>query len=253
MDLNADLGEGFGRWTLTDDDALLAVVTSANVACGFHAGDPTTMRRVCERAAEGGVRIGAQVSYRDLAGFGRRAMDVPRSELADELVYQMGALEVFARAAGAGVAYVKPHGALYNRAVWDEQQAGAVVDAVTAFARAYGRELPVLGLPGSALLRAAAAAGLPTVAEAFADRAYTPAGTLVPRGEPGAVLHDAEAVLAQALAIAVSGEVVAADGTKVSVAAASLCLHGDTPGAAALGVRVRAGLEAAGVAVEAFA
>src|SRR5690348_17796436 len=130
IDLNADLGEGFGRWRLTDDEALLAVVTSANVACGFHAGDPATMRRVCERAAEGGVRIGAQVSYRDLAGFGRRAMDVPRGELADELAYQMGALEVFARAAGAGVAYVKPHGALYNRVVWDEQQAAAVVDAV---------------------------------------------------------------------------------------------------------------------------
>jgi UPF0271 protein len=253
MDLNADLGEGFGRWTLTDDDALLAVVTSANVACGFHAGDPTTMRRVCERAAEGGVRIGAQVSYRDLAGFGRRAMDVPRGELTDELAYQMGALEVFARAAGAGVAYVKPHGALYNRVVRDEQQAAAVVDAVTVFARAYGRELPVLGLPGSALLRAASAAGLRTVAEAFADRAYTPAGTLVPRGEPGAVLHDPDAVLTQALAIALSGEVTAADGTKVSVAAASLCLHGDTPGAAALGVRLRAALTEAGVTVEPFA
>jgi UPF0271 protein len=253
MDLNADLGEGFGRWTLTDDDALLSVVTSANIACGFHAGDPTTMRGVCERAVARGVRIGAQVSYRDLAGFGRRAMDVPRVELADELTYQIGALEVFARAAGAGVAYVKPHGALYNRAVEDEEQAAAVIDAVTAFARAYGRELPVLGLPGSALLGRAEAAGLPTVAEAFADRAYTAAGTLVPRTEPGAVLHDPEAVVAQALAIAVAGETASACGTKVRVAADSLCLHGDTPGAAALAARVRAALESAGAAIRAFA
>ena len=253
MDLNADLGEGFGRWTLTDDEALLSVVTSANVACGFHAGDPTTMRRVCEGAAVRGVRIGAQVSYRDLAGFGRRAIDVPRGELADELTYQIGALEVFARAAGAGVAYVKPHGALYNRVVRDEQQAAAVVDALSAFARAYGRELPVLGLPGSALLRLAADAGLPTMTEAFADRAYTPAGTLVPRSEPGAVLHDPDAVVAQALSIAVTGEVTTAAGGKVSVAAASLCLHGDTPGAAALAARVRSALETAEVAIEAFA
>ncbi|WP_042365448.1 LamB/YcsF family protein [Streptacidiphilus neutrinimicus] len=254
MDLNADLGEGFGRWTLTDDEALLSVVTSANVACGFHAGDPATMRRVCEGAVAHGVRIGAQVSYRDLAGFGRRAMDVPRAELADELTYQIGALEVFARAAGAaGVAYVKPHGALYNRSVRDEDQAAAVVDAVIAFARAYGRELPVLGLPGSALLRRAAAAGLPTVAEAFADRAYTPEGTLVPRTEPGAVLHDPDAVVAQALAVAVAGEAATVAGAKVAVTADSLCLHGDTPGAAALAVRVRNALEAAGVTIEAFA
>ncbi|RAG83090.1 LamB/YcsF family protein [Streptacidiphilus pinicola] len=253
MDLNADLGEGFGRWTLTDDEALLSVVTSANVACGFHAGDPATMRRVCEGAAVRGVRIGAQVSYRDLAGFGRRAMDVPRVELAAELTYQMGALEVFARAAGAGVAYVKPHGALYNRAVADEEQAAAVVNAVTAFARAFGRELPVLGLPGSALLRLAAAAGLPTVAEAFADRAYTPAGTLVPRTQAGAVLHEPDAVVAQALAITVRGEAATVTGAKVPVAADSLCLHGDTPGAAALARRVRAALESAGVAIGAFA
>ncbi|WP_042417828.1 LamB/YcsF family protein [Streptacidiphilus anmyonensis] len=254
MDLNADLGEGFGRWTLTDDEALLSVVTSANVACGFHAGDPSTMRRVCEGAVARSVRIGAQVSYRDLAGFGRRAMDVPRAELADELTYQIGALELFARTAGAaGVAYVKPHGALYNRAVRDEEQAAAVVDAVTAFARAFGRELPVLGLPGSALLRLAAAAGLPTVAEAFADRAYTPEGTLVPRTEPGAVLHDPDAVVAQALSIAVAGEAATASGAKVAVTADSLCLHGDTPGAAALAARVRSALRSAGVTVEAFA
>ncbi|MGW1766691.1 LamB/YcsF family protein [Streptomyces sp. NPDC002073] len=249
IDLNADLGEGFGRWTLTDDDALLAVVTSANVACGFHAGDPSTMRRVCERAAERGVRIGAQVSYRDLAGFGRRAMDVPARELADEVAYQIGALEVFARAAGSRVSYVKPHGALYNRTVHDAEQAAAVVTGV----RLASDALPVLGLPGSLLLAAAADAGLTAIPEAFADRAYTAAGTLVPRGEPGAVLLDPEAVLAQALSLATTGTVTAADGRPVSVPGRSLCLHGDTPGAAGLALRVRRGLTAAGVRVEAFA
>ncbi|MEV7419512.1 5-oxoprolinase subunit PxpA [Streptomyces sp. NPDC089919] len=237
IDLNADLGEGFGRWTLTDDEALLSVVTSANVACGFHAGDPSTMRRVCELAVARGVRIGAQVSYRDLAGFGRRAMDVPARELADEVAYQIGALEVFARAAGGAVTYVKPHGALYNRTVRDEVQAAAVVEGV----RLAGGALPVLGLPGSRLLAAAAAAGLPGVPECFADRAYTPERTLVPRSEPGAVLHEPAEVIAQALALTGQG------------AGRSLCLHGDTPGAAELAARVRAELLAAGVRIEAFA
>ncbi|QMU70835.1 LamB/YcsF family protein [Streptacidiphilus sp. P02-A3a] len=253
VDLNADLGEGFGRWALTEDEALLSVVTSANVACGFHAGDPSTMRRVCESAVARGVRIGAQVSYRDLAGFGRRAMDVPRAELADEITYQLGALDVFARAAGGRVAYLKPHGALYNRVVADQEQAGAVVDALLAYGEADGRALPVLGLPGSVLLRTAAAAGLPVIAEAFADRGYTPAGTLVPRTEPGAVLHDPEAVVKRAVAMATDGAVVAADGSRIMVRARSLCLHGDTPGAAELAGRVRAALEAARVRVEAFA
>ncbi|MHA6758860.1 LamB/YcsF family protein [Streptacidiphilus sp. PAMC 29251] len=252
IDLNADLGEGFGRWTLTEDEALLGVVTSANVACGFHAGDPSTMRRVCESAARRGVRIGAQVSYRDLAGFGRRAMDVPRTELADEIAYQLGALDLFARAAGTGVGYLKPHGALYNRVVRDEQQAGAVVDAVLAYRRADGRGLPVLGLPGSALLAAAEAAGLPVVPEAFADRGYTPEGTLVPRTEAGAVVHDPDQVVARAVRMARDGEVVAVDGSLVAVRARSLCVHGDTPGAAALAGRVREALAAAGVTVQAF-
>ncbi|WSW01889.1 LamB/YcsF family protein [Streptomyces sp. NBC_01006] len=250
IDLNADLGEGFGRWTLTDDEALLSVVTSANVACGFHAGDPSIMRRVCELAAERSVRIGAQVSYRDLAGFGRRSMDVPAGELADEVAYQIGALEVFARAAGSRVSYVKPHGALYNRTVHDADQAGAVVAGVRTAAGA--GDLPVLGLPGSLLLAAAEAAGLTAVAEAFADRAYTPAGTLVPRGEPGAVLHDPDAVVARSVAIATEGAVTAADGSRVTLGARSLCLHGDTTGAAGLALRVREALDAAGVRVEAF-
>jgi len=248
IDLNADLGEGFGRWQLTDDEALLAIVTSANVACGFHAGDPSTMRRVCALAAAHGVRIGAQVSYRDLAGFGRRAMDVPPRELADEVAYQIGALRVFARAAGADVAYVKPHGALYNRIVWDEGQADAVVDGILLS----GGELPVLGLPGSAVHRAAGAARLPIVIEAFADRAYRPDGTLVPRTEPGAVLHDPEQVVKRSVGIATEGSVIAATGDRIPVAADSLCLHGDTPGAVDLAVRVREALIAAGVSIRPF-
>ena len=249
IDLNADLGEGFGRWRLTDDEQLLSVVTSANVACGFHAGDAATMRRVCELAAARGVRIGAQVSYRDLAGFGRRAMDVPPAELAAEVAYQIGALEVFARAAGARVAYVKPHGALYNRVVHDEEQAGAVVDGVLLA----GPALPVLGLPGSGFLEVAGKAGLPTVAEAFADRAYTEAGTLVPRGRDGAVVTEPDAVVERSLRLARSGTVAADSGEHIEVRARSLCLHGDTPGAVALARRVRESLERSGVRVEAFA
>ncbi|MEE1930094.1 5-oxoprolinase subunit PxpA [Streptomyces sp. TRM 70351] len=249
IDLNADLGEGFGRWSLTDDEALLASVTSANVACGFHAGDPATMRRVCALAAERGVRVGAQISYRDLAGFGRRAMDVPAPELAAEVAYQIGALDVFARAAGAPVAYVKPHGALYHRAARDPVQAAAVVEGV----RLAGGGLPVLGLPRSALHEAASAAGLPVVTEAFADRGYRADGTLVPRGEPGALVSDAEAVVARAVGLARDGEVRTVDGRPLRLRARSLCLHGDTPGATALARAVRDGLEAAGVTVGAFA
>jgi UPF0271 protein len=249
IDLNADLGEGFGRWRLTDDEQLLSVVTSANVACGFHAGDAATMRRVCELAAERGVTIGAQVSYRDLAGFGRRAMDVPPAELAAEVAYQIGALEVFARAAGARVSYVKPHGALYNRVVHDEQQAGAVVEGVLLADGA----LPVLGLPGSRLLELAAKAGLPAVTEAFADRAYTEQGTLVPRGEEDAVVTDPVTVVERSVALARSGTIAARSGALIEVRARSLCLHGDTPGAVELARRVRRRLESAGVRVEAFA
>ncbi|WP_328483114.1 LamB/YcsF family protein [Streptomyces sp. NBC_00377] len=248
IDLNADLGEGFGRWRLTDDEQLLSVVSSANVACGFHAGDPATMRRVCDLAAERGVTIGAQVSYRDLAGFGRRAMDVPSAELAAEVAYQIGALEVFARAAGTRVAYVKPHGALYNRVVHDEAQAAAVVDGVLLADAA----LPVLGLPGSRLLELALGAGLPAVPEAFADRAYTEEGTLVPRGQAGAVVTDPDAVVARSLSLARLGQVTSLGGSTIDVRARSLCLHGDTPGAVELARRVRRGLEESGVRVEAF-
>lgn len=248
IDLNADLGEGFGRWRLTDDEQLLSVVTSANVACGFHAGDAVTMRRVCDLAAERGVRIGAQVSYRDLAGFGRRAMDVPPAELAAEVAYQIGALEVFARAAGTRVSYVKPHGALYNRVVHDEEQAGSVIDGVVLA----DTTLPVLGLPGSHLLRVAEQTGLTPVTEAFADRAYTGQGTLVPRGEDGAVITDADAVVARSVELARTGTVTARSGERIPVRARSLCLHGDTPGSVELARRVRAALTASGVRVEAF-
>ena len=252
IDLNADLGEGFGRWRLGDDDALLELVTSANVACGFHAGDPSTMRRVCAAAIGRGVRVGAQVGYRDLAGFGRRDIEYDPHELADDVLFQIGALDAFARAAGDRVRYVKPHGALYNRIVHDAVQAEAVVRAVVTFSSAYDVELPVLGLPGSVFLELASTAGLLTVAEAFADRAYTAQGTLVPRPVPGAVLTEPEQVAGRAVEMAVSGTVVAIDGTPVDVAARSLCVHGDSPSAVALATAVRNGLRSAGVEVGAF-
>jgi len=249
IDLNADLGEGFGVWRLGDDDALLGVVSSANVACGFHAGDPLTMRRVCGRAAAAGVAVGAQVSYRDLAGFGRRFIDVEPAELAADVLYQLAALDGIARAAGTRVSYVKPHGALYNAAVTHEGQAQAVVDAVLAF----DRRLPVLGLPGSALLRSAEAAGMRPVAEGFADRGYTPEGRLVPRREPGALVDDPAAVAERAVRMATDGVVVAVDGTALLMPVESVCVHGDTPGAADLARAVRTALTAAGVGVRPFA
>jgi 5-oxoprolinase (ATP-hydrolysing) subunit A len=228
VDLNADLGEGF------DDAALLAVVTSANVACGFHAGDAVTMRRVCSLAAERGVAVGAHVSYLDREGFGRRAMAVPPDTLAADVLYQLGALAAIAGAAGTRVRYVKPHGALYNAAVDDAQMARAVVEAVVAFGG-----LPVLGLPGSRLLAAAAQAGLEAVPEGFPDRGYTPDGTLVQRGEPGALIEDPSAIAAHAVQLA--------GGVR------SLCVHGDSPGAVDAARACRTALEAAGVVLEAFA
>jgi UPF0271 protein len=249
IDLNADLGEGFGVWRLGDDDALLGVVTSANVACGFHAGDPSTMRRVCTTAVAAGVAIGAQVSYRDLAGFGRRFIDVAPAELTDDVLYQLAALDGLARTAGGRVSYLKPHGALYNAVVSHEAQAEAVVAAVTA----YDAALPVLGLPGSVLLRAAEAAGLRTVSEGFADRGYTPEGTLVPRRSPGALVHDPAAVAERAVRMAAEGTVVAVDGSTVPVAVESVCVHGDTPGAVELARGVRAALTGAGLQVASFA
>ncbi|KII00297.1 hypothetical protein LP52_01615 [Streptomonospora alba] len=243
IDLNADLGESFGNWRLGDDTALLTIVTSANVACGFHAGDPTVLRRACAGAAEQGVAIGAQVGYRDLAGFGRRFIDMAPAELTNDVLYQIGALEAMAHAAGERVRYVKPHGALYNAIVRHEEQAAAVAEAVAL----YDPDLPVLGLPGSVWLDRAEQAGLRTVREAFADRAYTPEGTLVPRREPGAVLHDAEEIARRCLAM-VRGEPVAAiDGTPVRIDAESLCVHGDSPGAVEIARTVAERLRGAGV------
>jgi UPF0271 protein len=249
VDLNSDLGEGFGVWTLGDDDALLEVVSSANVACGFHAGDPDILRRVCDVAAADGVVVGAQVGYHDLAGFGRRSIDVDPASLVNDVLYQIGALDGFARVAGTRVRYVKPHGALYNRAVWDEQQARAVVEAVAL----YDRTLPVLGLPGSALLRLTAEAGLTPVEEAFADRGYTPQSTLVPRNQPGALLHDPTEVAARVVRMITDGQVTSVEGEDVPVSARSVCVHGDSPGAVAMAVAVRRALLDAGVEIRAFA
>lgn len=248
IDLNADLGEGFGAWQLGDDDALLQVVTSANVACGFHAGDPRIMQRVCSAAARRGVAIGAQVGYRDLAGFGRRRIDIDAADLTADVLYQLGALDAFARAAGTRVRYLKPHGALYNTAADDPAQAGAVVAAVTA----YDARLPVLCLPGSELADAASSAGVPFVAEAFADRVYTMRGRLAPRGSDGAVLTDPSAVVAQALRIVGDKTVGTIDGGELAVDAGSLCLHGDTRGAVNLARGVREALTAIGVTVAPF-
>lgn len=248
IDLNADVGEGFGIWTLGDDAALLDVVTSANVACGFHGGDPQVMRRTCSFAVERGVRIGAHVSYPDLVGFGRRPMRVDSEELLADVIYQLGALDAFARLAGDRVRYVKPHGALYNALVTDVEQAEAVAAAVAAV----DATLPILGLPGSAIHAAARRAGLPTAAEAFADRAYTHRGTLVPRSEPGAVLHDPTDIAERCVRLADIGALVAIDGTELAVAADSICVHGDTPGAVEIARGVRAALATAGIAVRPF-
>jgi len=249
VDLNADVGESFGRWTLGDDDGLLHLVTSANIACGFHAGDPPTLRRACALAAFRGVAIGAQVSYRDLAGFGRRFMDIDPRELTDDVLYQLGALEAFARVAGSRIGYLKPHGALYNAVVRHEAQAAAVVQAVVE----YDPALAVLGLPGSALLAAAEDAGLRAVPEAFADRAYTATGTLVPRSRPDAVVTQVEAVVARVLRMVTDHELVADDRSVIAVRAQSICLHADTPGAVDLARAVRDALAAHGIAVRPFA
>ncbi len=249
VDLNSDLGEGFGRWSLGDDEALLDLVTSANVACGFHAGDPGTMRRVCTRAAEKGVSIGAHVAYRDLAGFGRRYIDVDFDDLRDDVLYQIGALAGFARQAGSQVRYVKPHGALYNTVVTDPEQAEAVVAGV----RDYDPGLPVLGLPGSRLLEAAEAAGLPTFEEAFADRAYTADGHLVSRRRPGAVIHDPEELARRCVRMVSAGSVESIDGTTVPLSPDSLCVHGDTADAVAIARQIREDLVRGGVELRAFA
>ncbi|GAB3007287.1 LamB/YcsF family protein [Mycobacterium bourgelatii] len=248
IDLNADLGEGFGVWQLGDDDAMLGIVTSANVACGFHAGDPTRLLRVCRAAAERGVVIGAQVSYRDLAGFGRRFIDVAGEDLLADVVYQIGALQAIAQAAGSSVSYVKPHGALYSAVVTNREQAAAVAEAV----RIVDPTMPVLGLAGSALFEESTDRGLRTVPEAFADRAYRPDGQLVSRRQRDAMLYDPAAVAKRVLTMVTTGEVAAVDGTRIPVTAESVCVHGDSPGAVKMADAVRYRLAKAGIEIKAF-
>jgi UPF0271 protein len=249
VDLNTDAGEGFGAWTLGDDDALLQVVTSANVACGFHAGDPDIMRRICADAAGRGVAVGAQVSYRDLAGFGRRYLAVPPATLTNDLLYQIGALEAMCRVAGTRVRYVKAHGALYNRAATDAEHAGAIVAAVAA----YDRSLPVLCAPGSQTAVLAKQAGLTVVLEGFADRGYTAEGWLVPRSQPDALVTDPATAADRALRMATDHVVAAVTGEDVPLEIRSLCVHSDTPGAVAIATAVRSRLAGAGLRVEPFA
>lgn len=237
IDLNSDLGESFGAWRLGEDATMFELVSSANVACGFHAGDPVTMRDSAGLAARHGVTLGAHPGYRDLAGFGRRAMDVDPSEIAAELLYQLGALDAAARVAGVRVRYVKAHGALYHRLADDEAAASAFATAVASF----DRELWLLGGAGSALADAATDAGLQFAREGFADRGIGTDGRLIPRGEPGAVLTEPHAVAARAVELARSGDID------------SICLHGDSPGAVALARAVRQALEADGVEIRAFA
>jgi UPF0271 protein len=248
IDLNADLGESYGTWVLGDDAAMLDLVTSANVACGFHAGDPLTLRTTCRYAAERGVVVGAQIGYRDVAGFGRRFIDMEPEELAAEVVYQLGALEAIARVEGTRVSYVKPHGALYNAVVHHEAQAEAVVTAV----HAHDPSLPILGLPGGVLLRLAVEVGIRTVTEAFADRGYTSDGRLVSRSEPGALIHDPDVVARRVLRLVTEGVVESVDGVDVEVRADSVCLHGDTPGAVAMARATRTLLVESGVEIAPF-
>jgi 5-oxoprolinase (ATP-hydrolysing) subunit A len=236
VDLNADVGESFGRWTLGEDAAMLQLVTSANVACGFHAGDPIVITETCRLAVRSNVVVGAQVGYRDLAGFGRRYMDVSGPDLKADVVYQIGALQAIARSVGASVRYVKPHGALYHAVARHEEQARALISAVLTL----DESLAIVGVPGSLVLRLAAGAGLPTVREGFADRGYDAKGGLLARTEPGGVLTDAKDVAAQAVRLAKSGLYD------------TLCLHGDTPGAVTLAQAARRALAAGGVQVAPF-
>jgi len=249
MDLNSDVGESFGPWPMGDDAAMLEHVTSANIACGFHAGDPSGIARTARAAVAAGVAIGAHVGYRDLAGFGRRFVDCSETELADDVAYQIGALQALARREDGEVRYVKSHGALYNAIVSHEAHARAVVDAV----RSVDPRLALVLLPGSVAGRYAERAGLRVVGEAFADRAYTPEGELVSRRAPGAVLRDPAAVAGRMVRFAESGLVDAIDGTALRVDAETICLHGDTSGAVAMAAAVRAALDDAGVEIRSFA
>ncbi|RJT20318.1 LamB/YcsF family protein [Buttiauxella izardii] len=248
IDLNSDLGESFGAWTMGDDAAILKLVSSANVACGFHAGSPASLLSTLRAAQQQGVTIGAHVSYPDLVGFGRRNMDVASDELTADVIYQIGALQGLARAAGSEVRYVKPHGALYNTIAHDERQALAVIEAILAI----DSSLPLVGLAGSHVLKLAQEKGLKTISEAFADRAYHADGSLVSRREAGSVLHDANIVAKRMLQLVTEGGVTSIEGQFTPIQADSICVHGDTPGAIEMASQVRQLLEAQGIMIRAF-
>lgn len=249
IDLNSDLGESFGAWSMGDDAAILEVVSSANVACGFHAGDPAGILRTLEAAAARDVAVGAHVAYPDLVGFGRRNMDVPADQLTADVIYQIGALQGLARSAGTTVTYVKPHGALYNTIAGDPVQAAAVIQAILRI----DPQLKLVCLANSKLLGWARDAGLTCVSEAFADRAYTAQGTLVSRSRPGAVLHDVELITARMLRLVRDGIIEAEDGSLIELEADSICVHGDSPGAVNIAHALKQRLLEAGVNIRAFA
>ena len=248
VDLNADVGESFGPWVMGQDPVLFPHITSANVACGFHAGDPGVMRATVALAREHGVAVGAHPGFPDLSGFGRRDMRLSPRDVEDLVVYQIGALAAVAAAQGIRLQHVKAHGALYNMAVTEF----ALAEAIARATAAVDRSLVLLGLPGSQLLHAGERAGLRTASEVFGDRAYCPDGTLVPRTQPGAVIHDGDVVVQRVVAMVREQSVTAQDGTRVSLRVDTICLHGDTPGAAQLAARVRAALTDAGIAVTAL-
>jgi len=249
IDINSDLGESFGAWKMGDDAALLDIVSSANVACGFHAGDAAGILDTLKTAHERRVTVGAHVAYRDLAGFGRRDMDISNRDLKADVIYQIGALQALAHAAGTQVRYVKPHGALYNRIAHDPKQAAAVIEAIKLF----DPQLALVALAGSPLTQWARDAGLRVIAEAFADRAYTAQGTLVARGQPGATLHDPALVAQRMLHFVQHGHIEANDGRHIMIEAQSICVHGDSAGAVQMARTIKNLLTDNNVEITAFA
>jgi UPF0271 protein len=247
IDLNCDMGESFGAWTMGDDAAIMPLITSANIAAGFHAGDPATIRATVRLAATHGVAIGAHPSLPDLAGFGRRAMNVSANEVHDLVLYQAGAVAAFARAEGARLHHVKAHGALYNMAAKD----AALADAIAGAVKNLGDGVLLYGLSGSAMVEAARRHGVGTVGEVFADRSYQSDGTLTPRGRPGAMITDEAQAVAQVLAMVERGTVRSVDGVDVPIRAETLCLHGDQPGAVAFAKAVRRAFAERGIEVKA--
>lgn len=248
IDINSDLGESFGPWPMGDDAAMLSIVTSANIACGFHAGDPAGILAVLREAFRCGVSVGAHVGYRDLVGFGRRNMDPSSAELVGDTIYQIGALQGLARAAGTKVGYVKPHGALYNTIAHDTRQAADVIEGI----KAVDPSLALMVLSGAPVVAQARAAGLTVICEAFADRAYNADGSLVSRRLPGAVIHDPKSIAERMLRLAVEGRITAVDGTDIALDAQSICVHGDTPAAVGIARGLRAALVAEGIELRSF-